>query len=78
MLYGYRYITDIYCFIMYIKTADIYKDIVEDVETRFGTSNYELNRLLPKRENNKVIGLMKEELRKIILKEFARLFVIIT
>ena len=63
---------------MYIKTADIYKDIVEDVETRFGTSNYELNRLLPKRENNKVIGLMKDELRGIILKEFARLFVIIT
>ena len=63
---------------MYIKTADIYKDIVEDVETRFGTSNYELNRLKTKRENNKVIGLMKEELRKIILKEFARLFVIIT
>ena len=63
---------------MYIKTADIYKDIAEDVETRFGTSNYELNRLLPKRENNKVIGLMKDELRGIILKEFARLFVIIT
>ena len=25
-----------------------YKDIAEDVETRFGTSNYELDRPLPK------------------------------
>ena len=29
-------------FIVYIKTDDIYKDIAEDVETRFDTSNYEL------------------------------------
>ena len=29
-------------FILYNKTEDIYKDIAEDVETRFGTSNYEL------------------------------------
>ena len=27
--------------IVYIKTDDIYKDIAEDVEIRFGTSNYE-------------------------------------
>ena len=27
-------------FTVYIKTDDIYKDIVEDVETRFDTSNY--------------------------------------
>ena len=26
-------------FIVYIKTADIYKDIAKDVETRFDTSN---------------------------------------
>ena len=32
-----------------IKTDDIYKDIAEDVETRFDTSNYELDdRSLPK------------------------------
>ena len=31
--------TDI-SFIVYIKTDDIYKDIAEDVETRFDTSNY--------------------------------------
>ena len=34
-------------FIVYIKT-DIYKDITEDVETRFDTSNYELDRPLIK------------------------------
>ena len=31
-------------FIVYIKTNDIYKDIAEDVENRFDTSNYELDR----------------------------------
>ena len=35
-------------FIVYIKTDDIYKDIAEDVETRFYTSNYELDGPLPK------------------------------
>ena len=47
MLYGYR----LYSFIVYIKTDAIYKDIVEDVETRFDTSNYELERPLPKEKN---------------------------
>ena len=28
-------------FVVCIKAADIYKDIAEDVETRFDTSNYE-------------------------------------
>ena len=45
-------------FIVYIKTDDIYKDIAEDVETRFDTSNYELEcnsigRRLPKTKNKK-------------------------
>ena len=35
-------------FIVYIKAEDIYVDIAEDVETRFDTTNYELNRPLPK------------------------------
>ena len=53
-------------FILYIKTDDIYKDIAEDVETTFDTSNYELDRPLPKDKNEKVIGLTKDELgRKI-------------
>ena len=30
-------------FIVYIKTDDVYKNIAEDVETRFDTSNYELD-----------------------------------
>ena len=34
-------------FILYIKTDDIYKDIAEDVETRFDASNYELDTPLP-------------------------------
>ena len=31
-------------FIVYIKTEDIYKDIAEDVESRFVTSNFEIDR----------------------------------
>ena len=38
-------------FIVYTKTNDIYKDIAEDVETRFETSNYKLDRPLPKGKN---------------------------
>ena len=49
-------------FIMNIKTNDFYKDISNDVEKRFDTSNYEVNRPLPTRKNKKVIGLMKDEL----------------
>ena len=35
-------------FIVHIKTGDIYKDIAEDVERRCDTSNYELDKPLPK------------------------------
>ena len=34
-------------FIMSIKTNDFYKDISIDVDKRFDTSNYEINRPLP-------------------------------
>ena len=60
-------------FIAYIKADDIYKDIAEDVETRFDTSNYELDRPLPKGKNRKVIGLMKDELVRKIMTKFAGL-----
>ena len=40
-------------FIINIKTDDNCKDIAENVETRFDTSNYELDRLLPKGKNLK-------------------------
>ena len=49
-------------FIMNIKTNDFYKDIANDVECKFDTSNYEVNRPLPTGKNKKVIGLMKDEL----------------
>ena len=35
-----------------IKTDDIYRDIAEVAETRFNTSNYELDGLLQKNNNN--------------------------
>ena len=47
--------------IFYVKTEDIYKYIAEDVETRFDTSNFELDRPLPKGKNKKIIGLIKDE-----------------
>ena len=43
-------------FVVFIKPNNIYKNIAEDVETRFDTSNYELGRPLPKGKNKKVIG----------------------
>ena len=62
---------DIDSFIVYIKKDDdIYKDMAGNVETRFDTSNYELNRLLAKGENKKEIGLMKDELGGKIMTKF--------
>ena len=49
-------------YIVYIKADDISKEIVEDVETKFDTLDYELDRALPKGKNKKVIELMKDEL----------------
>ena len=40
-------------FILYIKTGEIYTDITKDAESRFDTSNYELDR-----QYKKVIGLI--------------------
>ena len=65
-------------FIAFIKTDDIYKDIAQDVETRFDTSNYELecnsiDRPLPRGKNKNVIGLMKNELGWKIMTKFVGL-----
>ena len=49
-------------FIAYIKTDDIYKDITEDVESKFDISNYELDRPFPKGQNKKVVRLMADNL----------------
>ena len=50
-----------------------YKDIAEDVETRFDTSIYELDRQFPMGKNQKVIGLMKDELGAKIMTKFVGL-----
>ena len=51
--HGYRQLYNL------IKTEDIYSDITKDVKIRFDTSNYKLDRPLPKGKNKKVIGLIK-------------------
>ena len=40
-------------FIVHVKTDDIYKDIAEDIETRLDTSNFEIDKPLPKRKQEK-------------------------
>ena len=56
MLHGHRFVS------LSHKTKDFYADIADDVPTRFDTSGYCSNRLLPIGLNKKVIGLMKDEL----------------
>ena len=41
---------DTYSLMVYMKIEDIYSDIAKDVEARFDTSNYKLDRQLPKRK----------------------------
>ena len=58
---------DTVSFIVQIKIDDIYKDIADNVETRFDTSTYELESNfivipLPKGKNKLVIRLMIDEL----------------
>ena len=60
-------------FIINIKTNHFYEDIAYDVENRFDTSNYEVNRPLPMGKNKKIIGLMKDELGGKIITEFVTL-----
>ena len=60
-------------FVMNIKTNDFYEDIAKDVENRFDTSNYEVNRPLPMGKNKKVIGLIKDELGGKVITEFVTL-----
>ena len=60
-------------FVMNIKSNDFCKDISDDVECKFDTSNYEVKRPLPIRKNKKIIGLMKDELGGEIIMEFIAL-----
>ena len=61
--------------VIYIETEDFYKDIVNDVQRWFDTSNYDENdeRLLPVGKNKKVIGLFKDELGGKILQNLLHL-----
>ena len=61
--------------IVYGKADDIYKDIAEDIETRFDTWNYESVRPLPKGRNKKVMRLMRDELGGKIMSKFVGLSV---
>ena len=66
-LYGYR---QFHC---PCKNRRYYKDVAEDVEKRFDTSNFEIDGPLPLGKNKKVIGLMKDELGGQTIKEFVGL-----
>ena len=52
MLYGYK---------RFHFTDDIYKYIAKDAQTRFDTSNYELDKPLSNGKNKKAIGVMKDK-----------------
>ena len=60
-------------FIMHIKAENFHKDIAEDVEKIFETSNYDVNRPPPTGKNKKVIGLMNDELSGKVMTEFCAL-----
>ena len=64
---------DIDSLVYHIGTYDFYKDIAEDVPTRFDTSAHRSDRPLPVGLNKKVIGLMKEEIGGEIIEEFISL-----
>ena len=59
-------------FVIYIESEDFYKDIVNNVERWFDTSNYDQNDERPPRigKNKNVIGLFKDELGSNIMTEF--------
>ena len=62
-------------FITYIGTEDFYKDIANDVDKWFDTSNYDKKdeRPLPIGKNKKVIRMFKDELGGKIMTEFCAL-----
>ena len=64
---------DIDSFIIHIKTEYFYKDIADDVKSKYDTSNYDVDRILPKGMNKNVVGLMKDELGGKIITEFVAL-----
>ena len=67
--------TDTDSFIIHIKTEDFYKDISNDIDKWFDTSNFNKNdnRPLEIGKNKKVIGKFKDELGGKIMTEFCAL-----
>ena len=62
-------------FVIYLETKDFYKDIANDIEKRFDTSNYDEKdeRPLSIGKNKKVLGLFKDEFGGKIMTEFVAL-----
>ncbi|XP_057302775.1 uncharacterized protein LOC130636942 [Hydractinia symbiolongicarpus] len=62
-------------FVYHIRTEDFYRDIADDVKTRFDTSAYskDNNRPLHIGKNKKVVGLIKDELGGKIMTSFITL-----
>ena len=52
---------DTYYFAVHVKTDDIYKDVAGDVESRFDTSNFEIDHCL-KEKINKLNQVDKHEI----------------
>ena len=73
--YDYVCYMDTDSFIIHIITEDVYKDMANDVERWFDTSNYDKNdnRSLPIGKNKRVISLFKDELRGKIVVELCAL-----
>ena len=62
-------------FVIYVETEDFYKDIANDVDKWFDTSNYDKKdeSPLPTGKNEKVIGMFKDELGGMIMTKFCAL-----
>lgn len=55
------------------KYEDVYADLAEYFQTKFGMSNYKVDRSLPIGKNKKMIGLLDDELGGRIMKVFVAL-----
>ena len=54
---------------VHVTIEDIQKYIADDVDTISDTPNFALDRLLRKGKNKKLIGLMKDKLRRQIVRK---------
>ena len=61
--------TDTENLIIHEKSWDVYEELAENVETRFGTSNYEVKRPSPIARNKNLISLMKYQLGGKLMKK---------